>query len=495
MIYVNLKGHDFNYEVFELLRLFLNGEEIKFIEDEALVTDQSFLIESILWNDGYKQSVKAILRRGEDRINTSMIEDVTSIDIKETDKIKLTKLGIKQTIFEVMSAYSERKAPWGVLTGIRPTKIAHDLIDKGFTHDIIRDILLKEYKLNIDKAELILKVAKTEREYIYPLDENKFSLYVSIPFCPTRCLYCSFPSNSLKTCNHSTVEYVEKLIYEIHKVGELLQDKVIDTVYIGGGTPTAISPQSLSSIIKSVYETFGKDNINEFTVEAGRPDTITKEMLLMLKDNDIKRISINPQTMNLKTLKLIGRDHSPDDIIEKYNMAKEVGFNSINMDIIVGLPEEGINEVKHTMEEILKLSPDNLTVHTMAVKKASRLVETIEDHHLAKQKEIEDMLNLVKSYTQKLNMHPYYMYRQKQILGNFENVGYSTIGKECIYNMLIMEEKQTIIAVGAGGISKMFYPKEDRIERVPNVKNLSDYITRTEDMILRKKKYLKSVDI
>ena len=238
---------------------------------------------------------------------------------------------------------------------------------------------------------------------------------------------------------------------------------------------------------------YGKENIKEITVEAGRPDTIDKEKLQMLKSNDINRISINPQTMNEETLKLIGRKHTEKDIIKAFALAKDIGFDVINMDIIVGLPEEGTDELANTLDEILKLNPENLTVHTLAVKRASIFSKSIKEFSMESQSTIENMLNMSRKYAEKMNLRPYYLYRQKHMLGNFENTGYSIEGKECIYNMLIMEEKETILAVGAGGVSKIYYPDENRLERVPNVKNLKDYLERIDEMVERKRMYIDTI--
>ncbi|MCG4586195.1 coproporphyrinogen dehydrogenase HemZ, partial [Anaerosalibacter bizertensis] len=227
--------------------------------------------------------------------------------------------------------------------------------------------------------------------------------------------------------------------------------------------------------------------------EAGRPDTLTVEKLQMLRENYIERISINPQTMNLKTLETIGRMHTDKDIIRTFNLAREIGFSNINMDIIMGLPGEDINDVKNTLEIISELRPENLTVHTLAVKRVSKFRKTIDAYSLKDQNTINSMLELSKKYAKNMGLLPYYLYRQKQMLGNLENIGYSIEGKECIYNMLIMEERETIIALGAGGVSKIFYPNENRFERVPNVKSLKDYLLRTEEMVERKRKFIDTI--
>ncbi|WP_406244144.1 coproporphyrinogen dehydrogenase HemZ [Tissierella carlieri] len=380
--------------------------------------------------------------------------------------------------------------PWGVLTGIRPVKIVHDLLDKDINENEIIRVLAEEYKLSFDKAKLILDIGRKQREYIYPLNKDRYSLYVSIPFCPTRCLYCSFPALPIGRYENHIKEYTLKVIYEIEQISEMMKGKKINTVYIGGGTPTAIPLMELEKIIQAIYYRFGEKNIKEFTVEAGRPDTITKEYLTMLYKNEVGRISINPQTMNDDTLKLIGRQHKSKDIIETFNLAKEIGFDIINMDLIVGLPGEEIKHIKKTLEEIQKLDPENLTIHTLSVKRGSKFKATIDQYPLQSQNILSAMLNETREYTKDMGLEPYYLYRQKQILGNFENIGYCKAKMECIYNIAMMEEKETIMAAGMGSVSKIFFPEENRIERVPNFKDLKEYLERSSELIERKKKIL-----
>ncbi len=481
-VYVYLEGHDFEYDLRALLKAYYPTREISFIKQKTLVDSQSLLIESVL-----EDHTKAIIKVIKDRQLLSESETlIENIDIRNDDTKRILKLGMKQAIIKSLSEISKRNMPWGVLTGIRPTKIVHELIDKDIKKEEILKILTSEYKLNIEKANLITNIALDERKHIYPLDDNKFSLYISIPFCPTRCLYCSFPSNDIEKEREFVEIYTEKLIYEIEEMSNVMKDKTIDTVYIGGGTPTAIPSENLDRIIKTVYKCFGTE-LREFTVEAGRPDTIDLEKLKMLKQNNIKRISINPQTMNDETLKTIGRNHTVKEIEETYKMAKNLGFESINMDLIIGLPGEDNKDVIETMEYIKDQNPENLTVHTMALKRSSKLREQIDDYNLTDQLKLEDMLNTTKKYAKEMDLIPYYMYRQKQILGNFENIGYARKGYECIYNMLIMEEKQTIIAVGAGATSKIYSSKSGRVKRVANLKDLREYINRTEEMVERKR--------
>ena len=428
--------------------------------------------------------------KGSDRNNKLIfkysVEDIEGMKIEGEDIKRKTRIGIKKSIYEALTNISDITAPWGVLTGIRPVKIVHGLLDEGVADEEILNIMTNQYKLFPEKANLILNIAKKQRKYLYPLDENRFSLYVDIPFCPTRCLYCSFPTCSIDRYIDYVDRYMDNLIYEIDRISELMKNKQISTVYIGGGTPTSIPVKNLEKIIQAIYKDFGKKKIKEITVEAGRPDTINREMLEMLSKNEIDRISINPQTMNDKTLKLIGRKHSSQEIANAYYLAKEIGFNVINMDLIIGLPSEGLEEVRNTLKEIKNLNPENLTVHTLSIKRGSKFKEKMDEYHLESQNIIEKMLDETRCFAHNMGLSPYYLYRQKQTMGNFENIGYSKEGKECIYNIAMMEEKETIMAAGVGAVSKIFYPKENRIERVPNVKSLEEYLNRTEEMIERK---------
>ncbi|WP_077367290.1 coproporphyrinogen dehydrogenase HemZ [Anaerosalibacter sp. Marseille-P3206] len=492
MVWVYLDGHSYNYEVYGLVRAFFN-EDVEFIESEEEHPYKGILIKNNLIENGSDLcSATSVLVDG-DIVSKYKVNSIKSIDLKINSIEKKIKTGIKQSLYGALSKIVKMKAPWGILTGVRPVKIVNELMDDGFDNTTIYDILINEYKLYSEKAKLIIDIANTQRSFIYPMDKDKFSLYVSVPFCPTRCIYCSFPSNPIELVRNLVDDYTDSVVYELNNIKKVLQNKKIHTVYIGGGTPTSIPTRNLEKIIKTIYELFGRENISEITVEAGRPDTINVDMLKMLKDNQIDRISINPQTMNEKTLKTIGRFHTKKDIIDSFKLARNMGFDLINMDLIVGLPGEGTDEIRYTLEEISNLEPENLTVHTLAIKRGSKFVDHVSEYSLGDQDTINNCLKLCKTYAEHLKLSPYYLYRQKQMLGNFENVGYAIKGKECVYNILIMEEKETIIAVGAGGVSKIFYPSENRIERVPNVKGLHDYLNRTAEMVERKKYYIDSI--
>lgn len=485
MVSVLLKGYNFSLDIYELLKVYFPYEEIIEIDNQKVshrgyfisinlesIDDKLYVITSVYYNEKFLKGSK---------------ENINDIDIRR-NKEKSIRIGIKKSIFNLLIDLTDRKLPWGILTGIRPVKIVHELMKKNTAKSDIFKILTNEYKLNIDKANLIMNVAQKQMDYIYPINKDKYSLYVGIPFCPTRCSYCSFPTMAL---NKYVDEYIEKLIYEIISIKDVMHNKSINTVYIGGGTPTSIPTGGLERIIKTIYNSFGEKNIKEFTVEAGRPDTIDLEVLEMLKRQNIGRISINPQTMNDETLKKIGRNHTTNDILNAYKMAKEIGIDTINMDLIVGLPGEGVIEIKNTLNLLERLNPDNVTVHTLSVKKGSDIENHIEKFDIKGQDVIEKMLFEASTFAKKMNLEPYYLYRQKHILGNYENIGYAKKDKECLYNISIMEEKETIVAAGLGAVTKIYYPDEDRLERIPNFKDLINYFSRIDELIDKKRKLLK----
>ena len=481
MIGVVLKGHDYKYEVSELIKLFTS--DFRFIDER----DCMMVIENSIFYHGDKVFSRTVYCENYEEILSNVDHrDLSGLD--ERARKKTIKETIKRSMFKILEQKFKSNVPWGILTGIRPVKIVHALLDEGKDEEYIKEKLKEDYYIKDDKIELALNIAKRERQFIYPIDENKVSLYVGIPFCPTRCYYCSFPANPVDKFGGKKPLYVEKLLQEARGVAELLRDnnKEIETLYIGGGTPTTLSPEEMDTLIKGLYKEFDLSKIKEFTVEAGRPDTINREILEVLKKHGVDRISINPQTMNDETLQKVGRKHSVNDIIECFQLARELGFDNINMDIILGLVDENLEMVENTLKQIEKLSPESLTVHTLAVKRTSKLKENIDDYELTQFDEMTKMIDLSMKYAKKMGLNPYYMYRQKHMLGNLENIGYAKEGYECIYNIQIMEERQSNIALGAGSITKFVYTDENRIERVENVKNLEQYIDRVDEMINRK---------
>lgn len=479
MINIKLQDIDMEYELKELLKLFTG--EFAINGDQA----QEDTVEIKVDFEGLK--VNADYRNGQIWLEEKMDEKSYAENAK-----KESKRAVKVLAYKAMRTLLEKDLPWGILTGIRPTKIVHEMMGAGMDVESMKDELCDKYLLDEQKISLLIDIATTERKFIYPVDEKKISIYVSIPFCPTRCVYCSFPSHILSKWGHLMGDYLKALDFEIRETANIIKKKglEIETVYIGGGTPTTLDAGELEFLIDSLKKNLDLSKIKEFTVEAGRPDTIDETKLKALRKMGIDRISINPQTMNDETLEKIGRSHTSKDIKDIYQMARELGFTNINMDLILGLPDETPEMVKNTLEEIKKLDPDSLTVHTMAIKRASKLNQCIEEYELSKYNDMVDMINISSRYAAEIGMKPYYMYRQKYMLGNLENIGYSKEGFECIYNMQIMEEKQSIIALGAGGISKVFYPAENRLERIPNVKNIEHYIPRVGEMVERKAKEL-----
>lgn len=402
----------------------------------------------------------------------------------------------KCTLYTKLSAQLNKTLPWGYLTGVRPSKIAYTLLEKGADREQILEEFTKKHLVSEKKAQLALQVAQTEKSILEKMDyKNGYSLYIGIPFCPTTCLYCSFTSYSLAAYQSKVQPYLEALLKEMKYVSEAMRGRRLDTVYFGGGTPTTLSAGQLDMLLTELERQFDLSACRELTVEAGRPDSITYEKLCVLKAHHVDRISINPQTMNQQTLDLIGRRHTVEQIEEAFALAGKAGIDNINMDMILGLPGENKEMVQHTLEKIKALAPESLTVHSLAIKRAAALNIWREKYLDLQMDNSDEIVSMAADYAHQMGHQPYYMYRQKNMAGNFENVGYSKPGLECIYNILIMEEKQTIIAMGAGASTKIVFQNETeggqagRIERIENVKDVTNYIQRIDEMIERKRKF------
>ncbi|NMB00190.1 MAG: coproporphyrinogen dehydrogenase HemZ [Firmicutes bacterium] len=375
----------------------------------------------------------------------------------EVDRERRLKERVRLGVQRVLeTSYNLRPSPWGILTGVRPTKLVHSLFDRGFSPDQVERTLLEVYALSHEKVELLLDVVARQRPYFHSAPNNPISIYVGIPFCPTRCSYCSFAAYPLASHGHLLKGFLGALQTEINAVGSLIRelDLQVETVYLGGGTPTTVQGGDLAALLSQITSQLCTRETREFMVEAGRPETLTLETLQILKDGGVQRISINPQTMHDDTLQTIGREHSVQQVRTAFYRARQVGIPLINMDIILGLPGEQLEHVRHTLEEIGTLGPDNLTVHSLALKRASRLKKSLEKIHIA-QEQGEAMVTLARDYALSWGMVPYYLYRQRHILGDLENIGYAKLGTDSIYNIQMMEERQTIIALGGGGITKL----------------------------------------
>lgn len=474
MIGILLEDNGFEQDIRELLMAFYPGE--KFVHQET---------------EGTEFYVKGTPGAGVYRLELD--GDAAEFPVPEGDRLE-TKNRIKRTLYRMLEKRTGRSLPWGTLTGIRPTKIPLTKLEEGWSREQIVDFMKETYFAGDDKIALSVEIAERERELLSRISyENGYSLYVGIPFCPTTCLYCSFTSYPIGKWEKRMDEYLGALFRELEYTADRMKGKVLDTVYFGGGTPTALSAEHLDQVISRVEELFDLSGVQEFTVEAGRPDSITREKLEVLRRHGITRISINPQTMNQKTLDVIGRRHTVDMVKEKFALARELGFDNINMDLIIGLPGERMEDVAHTLEEIRSLSPDSLTVHSLALKRAARLNLEWDQYADMGMVNTQEMIDLTARFAREMGMEPYYLYRQKNMAGNFENVGYSLPGKACIYNILIMEEMQTIAACGAGTTTKAVFPGENRRERTENVKDVDQYIQRIDEMIERKEKLLSQI--
>ncbi|MFU0826344.1 MAG: Radical SAM core domain-containing protein [Lachnoclostridium sp.] len=479
MIHIYLSDEKYRYDIYHLVKEFFTQDPITVTikeNDQSLDCPADDLIFSVAADDRSVE-ITAIQNR-----NKLYAKTYTG----PPDKNEL-----KRAFYECLRHVTGKKLPWGTLTGVRPAKIALEKMEQNMEEDRIAACMEEEYLCSKEKVDLSLKVARRELALLKQLDyQNGYSIYIGIPFCPSTCLYCSFTSYSLEKWGHLAEQYLDALYKEITYAGQCGLNKKLTTIYLGGGTPTTLSAGELDKLLSHIGKSFDFTHVLEYTVEAGRPDSITEEKLKVLKAHGVTRISINPQTMNQKTLDLIGRKHTVKQVTDAFYLARKYGFDNINMDIIIGLPGEGSEEVAHTLNEINKLNPDSLTVHTLAIKRAARLNIEKESYLGLVPKDTTNAHMLAQKFASDAGYLPYYLYRQKNMAGNLENIGYARYGKEGLYNILIMEEKQTILALGAGGLSKFVFHHENRIERVENVKSLKDYIERIDEMIERKRIFL-----
>ena len=485
MIQIKSKDQTYQYDSFHLIKEFCPDQQIS---QEVCPGQTDALVVELSEDSKAAQGAKSsqansffCCRAAEDRVCFRIAEP------NIPDKPERKRM-ISRGLYQEMQRITGKDLAWGILTGIRPTKIPMKLIEEGKTPKEASRMMQEASFVSKEKADLAAAIAVREKKLLSELDyENGYSLYAGIPFCPTICAYCSFSSYPLGVWEKRMDEYLDALLKEISYVAEHAKGQVLNTIYIGGGTPTTLSAEQLDRLITHLERSFSFDELKEFTVEAGRPDSITKEKLLILKEHGIGRISINPQTMQQKTLDAIGRYHSVDEVVRVFHMARELGFDNINMDLIVGLPGETLADVEDTLDKIGELDPDSITVHSLAVKRAAReKLKKVAAHVPEVPEATAEMIEAAGRKARELGAEPYYLYRQKNIAGNFENVGYAKVDKAGIYNILIMEEMQTIIAVGAGASTKAVFPKENRIERIENVKDVDQYINRIDEMMKRK---------
>ncbi len=490
MIKILLPGEAYYYDVQALTKAFFPMEEISFFSSWEGVERES-------------EEKRITFSFGSDRIGISLDKDGIPIfeefspfltEEEEEARKKQYKNEVKRLLYRCLSQSFQRRLDWGTLTGVRPTKIPMAYYMEGMEEEEVQKRMEEEYYMSRGKAKLCCEVAKRELSLLEGLDyKNGYSIYIGIPFCPTTCLYCSFTSYSYKKLGSMADAYLEALFKEMDYTKDCLPGKILESIYIGGGTPTALCEEQLERLLEKVQKTFDFTHVKEYTVEAGRPDSITEEKLRLMKQYGVGRISINPQTMQQKTLDTIGRSHTAESVKEAFQMARRLGHDNINMDLIVGLPGETIEDVEDTLRQVGELDPDSITIHSLVTKRAARLNLNRELRDCA---DMDKMAESGMAFCRKHGYLPYYMYRQKNTTGssqsaNQENIGYAKEGKEGLYNILIMEEKQIILALGAGGSSKFVFPGGQRVERVENVKSLTDYIFRIDEMIDRKRSFIK----
>ncbi len=490
MIEISSKKNKYTYNVYHLVKAFFPNEEI---------------IQSV---DEKQESLVALKLPGGSCFSIAPEEAKESVgDLSEFETEEAKEQAIKKELTRLLYRYLEQQTgtalAWGTLTGVRPTKLAMTKLEQCESMEeadaarIAAGWFQDEFFVSKEKAQLACEIAMREKKLLSKLDyKDGFSLYAGIPFCPSVCSYCSFSSSPIAEWKDKVESYLSALLKEIRAIGKMAQGHRPDSVYIGGGTPTTLEAGQLDRLLRTIVDNFDLSNILEFTVEAGRPDSITEEKLAVIRKYPVTRISINPQTMQQKTLDLVGRKHTVSQTKDAFYMARKMGFDNINMDLIAGLPGEDAADMEDTLRQVEELHPDSLTVHALAIKRAAKYGQERRKQDL--HSEISQMVESAAGCAERIGLKPYYLYRQKNIAGNFENVGYAELDKAGIYNILIMEEKQTILAAGAGASTKILLKdpirtesgKEINLVRCENVKNITEYISRIDEMIERKGEWL-----
>ncbi len=473
-------GHNFDYETEKLIRIFLPFEKIEITHELS----EGERLAVCTYNEKTHEVRAQLFLNGK---KAEFVDTVTEYPNEELEKTCERRLAV--CLYDCFAELTGYKAPFGILTGIRPAKL-FSRFEKQLTTKGAENFFENEFRVSKNKISLCRQTVKCEDKIVSLSKENSFSLYLSIPFCPSRCSYCSFVSHSVENAGKIIPRYVEKLCEELKLVAKIAEDTGLrlETVYVGGGTPTAIDADRLDTVLKTVNGSFNLDNLREFTVEAGRPDTITAEKLEVIKRNGATRISINPQTMNDEVLKNIGRRHTAEQMRDAFKLARKMGFDNINTDLIAGLPLDTVESFNNTLSEILALDPESVTVHSLSMKRASTLTKNGELPEISAGIIADKMVENARKVLTEHGVLPYYMYRQSKTVGNLENVGYAKKGYEGLYNVYIMDETHTILACGASAVTKLRNPRGGEIERIFNFKYPYEYISRFDEQTLRKEK-------
>ena len=488
---LQLQGHEYQYAVEQMLATLFPGEK----PDYSPATKEEDFIR-VSFREAEKYATSVCLYRCENGayLGRAAVRREKLTDSVERDR--LCQFIIKNAMYRAVRTSGLPQPPWGALTGVRPGKLMRATVRCSDTAEEAISSFMKEYDVTRARAEICYETTMETGKAEQLLTKDSVCLYIGIPFCPTRCSYCSFLSNPIAMWQGRVEEYLSCIKKELDFVKDTFRGRVPDTIYIGGGTPTSLSAEELSELMEMILaflearDPEGSKKLLEFTVEAGRPDSITKEKLRVLKNAGVDRISVNPQTMNDKTLVRIGRKHTVEQTVKAFELSREEGFDNINMDLILGLPGEGMEEIQKTMEEIIRMKPDSLTVHSLAIKRSAGMKGAMlsgeDSASLGLNRNPVKMMEVAYAGAGELNLNPYYLYRQKNIAGNLENVGFASEGKYGIYNILMMEEVQSIIALGAGTVSKKVMPGD--IKRCDTAKDIGLYMDGIEEMIERKKK-------
>ena len=464
-------GHTFDYETEKVMRIFFPFEKINIIHEESNNSDAVCKI------TGNSVSVSVCIC-GNKEIESEIIHSFEE---------KSKELAIARCLYRCLCRITGYKSEWGILTGIRPAKLFSHIAG-ALGNETAREQFKTVYLAENNKISLCEKTAKSEETIISLSSPESVSLYVSVPFCPSRCSYCSFVSHSVENAKEIIPEYLRLLSEELKVTGEIIKRLKLrlDTVYVGGGTPTSITAPQLNSLLSCIRKNFDFSHVREFTVEAGRPDTVDEEKLKVIKSAGVSRISINPQSMNDEVLKAIGRRHTAEDMKKAFYLAREAGFNNINTDLIAGLTGDTLDSFKNTVSDILCMSPESVTVHALSVKRAANITRNGELPDIDAGAVASKMVNFARETLEEKGILPYYMYRQSKTVGNLENVGYAKSGFEGLYNVYIMDETHSVIACGASAVTKLKEPFGGNIERIFNFKYPYEYISRFSEIIARK---------
>ena len=475
---VVLIGNSFKYEIEAILKLFFNTARFSFSNAPEDACGDSFVSAELSQQDNIVNlSVTVKL------LDKAPVQKCTAADSEDDHEYILCHM-----LYHILCDITGVVPPWGMMTGIRPVKKVIELMRAGKTKSEIFAILRDKYEISDPKLQIAYETALNQLPILDKIDSKAVSLYVSIPFCPTRCSYCSFVSHSMDSAIKLMPDYVNALCKELEIIGNIVKETntKIDTIYIGGGTPTSISADDLRKIMEAVENNFDLDNVREYSVEAGRPDTITEEKLRVIKELGAERISVNPQTLNDEVLKVIGRKHTGEDALKAFELAKKIGFKNINTDLIAGLPTESAESFRNTLDTIIDMDPASITVHTLTLKRAANLFDKVSENIKNPAAEMVD-------YSIKKLMDnsylPYYMYRQKNTVDNLENIGYAKKGCESYYNIFIMDETQTILGAGCAASTKLVYPN-GKLTRIHNYKFPYEYIRRFDELMNKKEEVI-----